>query len=76
MRIKISEMKQKKPKEPPKQRVSTRKNKLAVMLNDEEMKALNRFVEKYKVKNKSRFVRETLMTAILKKFDEDHPTLF
>lgn len=46
------------------------------MLNDEEMKALNRFITTYKVKNKSRFVRETLMTAILKRFEEDHPTLF
>jgi len=69
-------MKKKKQKIVPKQRTSTRKHTLAVMLNDEEMKALNRYLEKYKVKNKSRFVRETLMTAILKKFDEDHPTLF
>jgi metal-responsive CopG/Arc/MetJ family transcriptional regulator len=53
-----------------------RKNRVAVMLNDEEIKALNRFINTYKIKNKSRFVRETLMTAILKKFDEDHPTLF
>jgi len=53
-----------------------RKNRVAVMLNDEEIKALNRFINTYKIRNKSRFVRETLMTAILKKFDEDHPTLF
>ena len=46
------------------------------MLNDEEMKALNRFIERYKIKNKSRFVRETLMTNILRKMEEDHPTLF
>jgi hypothetical protein len=45
-------------------------------LNDKENKALERYVAKYKVKNKSRFIRETLMFAILKKFDEDHPTLF
>jgi len=69
-------MKKKTPKEPTKARVSTRKNRVAIMLNDEEMKAMNRFVSTYKIKNKSRFVRETLMTTILKKFDEDHPTLF
>ncbi len=45
-------------------------------LNDQENKALNRYVDKYKVKNKSKFIRETLMHVILKKFDEDHPTLF
>jgi hypothetical protein len=31
---------------------------------------------KYKVKNKSKFVRETLIKTILKQFEEDHPTLF
>ncbi len=45
-------------------------------LNDKENKALERYVSRYKVRNKSRFIRETLMFAILKKFDEDHPTLF
>jgi hypothetical protein len=70
-------MKKKTTKEPIKQRTtSTRKNRVAFMLNDEEMKALTRFITTYKVKNKSRFVRETLMTAILKRFEEDHPTLF
>lgn len=65
------------PAEPIKQRTtSTRKNRIAIMLNDEELKALNRFIATYKVKNKSRFMRETLMSTILKKFDEDHPTLF
>lgn len=65
------------PAEPIKLRTpSTRKNRIAIMLNDEELKALNRFIATYKVKNKSRFMRETLMSTILKKFDEDHPTLF
>jgi len=44
--------------------------------NDEENRALERFMCKYKVKNKSKFIRETLMIAIIKKFEEDHPTLF
>lgn len=69
-------MKKKTTKEPTKKRVSTRKNRVAIMLNDDELKAMTRFIDTYKIKNKSRFVRETLMTAILKKFDEDHPTLF
>lgn len=70
-------MKKKTTKEPIKQRTtSTRRNRVAFMLNDEEMRALNRFIATYKVKNKSRFMRETLMTTILKKFEEDHPTLF
>jgi metal-responsive CopG/Arc/MetJ family transcriptional regulator len=55
---------------------SPRTHKYVFTLNDEENKALSRYIEKYKVHNRSRFIRETLITAILKKFDEDHPTLF
>ncbi len=69
-------MKKKASIESAKKRSAIRKNRIAVMLNDDELKAMNRFIDTYKVKNKSRFVRETLMMAILKKFDEDHPTLF
>lgn len=45
-------------------------------LNTLEMKALQKYCKKYKVKNKSKFMREAVMTVILKKFDEDYPTLF
>ncbi len=51
-------------------------HKQIFMLNVREMRAINRYCEKYKVSNKSKFIRETVVTAILKKFDNDHPTLF
>ncbi len=53
-----------------------RVHKQSFMLNAREMRAVNRYCEKYRVSNKSKFMRETIVTAILKKFDEDHPTLF
>lgn len=53
-----------------------RQHQLSLLLNDYEMQALNRFCAKYKVKNKSKFMRETIVSAILKKFDQDYPTLF
>ncbi len=53
-----------------------RQHRLTFRLNDLEMKALTKYYKKYKVKNHARFLRETIMTAILKKFDEDYPTLF
>jgi metal-responsive CopG/Arc/MetJ family transcriptional regulator len=53
-----------------------RKNRITILLNDKEMEAVNRYVKRYRVQNKSRFVRETLIRAILKQFDEDAPTLF
>lgn len=53
-----------------------RAHRLTFRLNDLEMKALMKYYKKYKVKNKARFLRETVMYAVLKKFDEDYPTLF
>lgn len=46
------------------------------MLNPREAKALDVYCNRYRVKNRSEFLRETIMKAILKKFDEDHPTLW
>jgi metal-responsive CopG/Arc/MetJ family transcriptional regulator len=46
------------------------------LLNSKEMRAIDRYCKKYKISNRSRFIRETIISAILKKFDEDHPTLF
>jgi len=46
------------------------------MLNDRELRALNVYCQRFRVKNRSKFLRETLMTAILKRFDEEMPSLF
>ena len=51
-------------------------NKLSVMLNNREMKALGIYCERYRVKNRSEFFRETVMKAILKRFEEEHPSLW
>ena len=53
-----------------------RKNKVSILLNDSEMRALERYCDKYTVTNRSRLIRETLMRNILKRFDNDSPTLF
>lgn len=58
------------------QRNSLRTHRQIFTLNDEEYRALKRYLEKYKVQNKSKFIRETLMMAIIRKMEEDHPTLF
>jgi hypothetical protein len=46
------------------------------MLNSREMRALGIYCDRYRVKNKSEFLRETIMKAILKRFEEEHPTLW
>lgn len=58
------------------ERKNLRTHKHYLTLNDEENKALNRYLAKYKVANKSKFFRETLMLAIIRRFEEDAPTLF
>ena len=51
-------------------------NRQAVMLNNHELNALNKYCKKYRIKNKSRFMREAIFSTVLRKFDEDYPTLF
>jgi hypothetical protein len=46
------------------------------MLNDREARALNIYCSRYRVKNKSEFLRETIMKAILKRFEDEHPSLW
>ena len=53
-----------------------RTNRLSLMLNNREIRALGIYCNRYRVKNKSEFLRETIMKAILKKFEEEHPTLW
>ncbi len=53
-----------------------RVHKVCFMLNEDENKAVMRYLEKYKITNKSRWYRETIMTHILKTLEEDYPTLF
>ena len=54
----------------------SRTYRVSVMLNEREHHMLERFCERYNVPNRSRLIRETLMRAILKKIDNDQPTLF
>jgi hypothetical protein len=46
------------------------------MLNQREMRALDIYCNRYRVKNKSEFLRETIIKAILKRFEEEHPSLW
>lgn len=53
-----------------------RNHKISILLNDSEMKALNKYCDRYTISNRSKLIRETLMYNILKRFDTDNPTLF
>lgn len=45
-------------------------------LNDEELKAVERYLSRYKIENRSRWYRETIMSHVLRMLEEDYPTLF
>ena len=47
-----------------------RRNRATICFNNHELAAINKFCNKYRVNNKSKFMREAIITEILKKFDE------
>lgn len=53
-----------------------RKQKKVILLNNLEAQALDKYFKKYKIDNQSKFMRETIMRTILKKFSDDYPTLW
>jgi uncharacterized protein YbgA (DUF1722 family) len=53
-----------------------RVNKKVIAFNSKELKAIDYYCNKYRVGNKTKFMREAIITHILKKFDEDYPTLW
>jgi hypothetical protein len=53
-----------------------RTNRLSLMLNNKEMRALDIYCARFRVNNKSEFLRETIMKAIIKRFEDEHPTLW
>jgi hypothetical protein len=48
----------------------------SILFNKREIQAIDHFCKRYKIKNKSKFMREMIITSVLKKFDEDYPSLF
>ncbi|MBN1597303.1 MAG: hypothetical protein JW894_03345 [Bacteroidales bacterium] len=47
-----------------------------IRFNNKELSAINQYCEKFKVQNKSKFMREAIITEVLRKFDENYPTLW
>ena len=58
------------------QAAATRKKRIVAFVNDEENRLIDNYLNKYKIKNKSNWMRETLLAFIYKNLDEDYPTLF
>lgn len=53
-----------------------RKKRIVALVSDEEERLIDNYLKKYKISNKSNWMRETLLAFIYKNLDEDYPTLF
>jgi len=53
-----------------------RLNKKSILFNNKELIAIDYYCRKYRINNRSKFMREAIITSILKKLDDDYPTLF
>lgn len=53
-----------------------RSKQTTLRFNSREQEAINLYCKKYSVRNKSKFMREAIIMEVLKRFDEDYPTLF
>ena len=53
-----------------------RRNTASIRFNQREKEAIDFYCQKYKISNRAKFMREAILTEVLKRFDEDYPTLF
>ena len=55
---------------------SPRKQKMVCLMSDEEAKIVERYLSKYNITNKSRWLRESVLAFIYQNMEDDYPTLF
>lgn len=53
-----------------------RKKRIVCLVSDEELRIVDRYLEKYKITNKARWFRETILSNIRQQMESDYPTLF
>ncbi|MDR3226106.1 MAG: hypothetical protein LBT56_00345 [Prevotellaceae bacterium] len=68
--------KKKKKTEPHVLKKPKRTHRQTIVFNDTEMSVITNFCSKYKITKKTKFFRETIISTILQKLEEDHPKLF
>ena len=53
-----------------------RTKRIVCLVSDEEDRIIDEYLKKYKIENKSTWMRETILAFIYRNLDEDYPTLF
>lgn len=59
-----------------KKKTTIRDKQLYFSLSSEEYGVVSAYMKKYKISNKSRWLRETVIAHVLKSLEKDYPTLF
>lgn len=57
-------------------KIKVRDKRVVFMINKEEEDLINMYLKKYKISNRSRWYRHTIMEHVLKILSQDYPTLF
>ena len=53
-----------------------RMHRVSFLMNEEEYRAVTNLLSKYKIKNRSNWLRMTILTHVFRVMGEDYPTLF
>lgn len=53
-----------------------RRNRISFVLNDDEKAVMDNYLHRYKILNKSNWLRMTMLSFVHKNMEEDYPTLF
>ena len=53
-----------------------RNERYSFLVNADEKQTIENYLRKYRIGNRSRWMRETLLTFLIKNLDQDYPTLF
>ena len=56
--------------------VPKRRQRMVCLMSEEEVRIVDAYLKKYKISNKARWLRETVLAFINEKMEEDYPTLF
>ncbi len=53
-----------------------RHQRIVCLVSEEENELIDKYLEKYQISNKSRWMREVILAFVYKNMDEDYPSLF
>ncbi|MDR1417380.1 MAG: hypothetical protein LBJ57_08190 [Prevotellaceae bacterium] len=53
-----------------------RVHRKTIVFNNDEQKMIDYFCRRYGIKNRAKLFREAIITTMLQKMEQDHPTLF